>query len=115
MLKKLDLFVNLFGDLKIKNYLKKATKQHPEVENYGLNCDTQLWAYLNKEIIIRDIAYKYRETLNNMYLFTGQIEKVNNDDLLTDNERLFALSKLSLLIKDKKVNKLTYLKEYTNV
>jgi hypothetical protein len=45
-------------DWKCSKYLKRCA--HPEVENYGLNCDTTLWVDFNKECLIRGITMDER-------------------------------------------------------
>lgn len=55
MLKEISKKIN---EWRCEKYLKKCT--HPEVENYGLNCDTMLWVELNKEKLTRAITMDER-------------------------------------------------------
>lgn len=91
---------------KIIKYLKKL--KHPEIENYGLNCDAQLWADFNKELRIREFMYDNRETNNHYFLLKGQPLKCNFDEEFNEFEREYAMAKLSLLVQKNIINSLTY-------
>ena len=96
----------MFENMRIEKYLKKL--RHPEVEYYGLYCDSQLWADFNKELRLREILFKHRETLNQMMMLLGKPENCNHAETYNDAERLYALAKLSLMVQQGKINKLTY-------
>lgn len=94
---------------KAENYLKNL--KHPEVENYGLNCDSQLWADFNKELRLREIMQEERETLNHLFLLQGMINKCEYSEVFNEYEYEYAYAKLSLLCEKNKINKLTYERE----
>lgn len=96
----------MFKDRKIENYLKNL--RHPEVEHYGFNCDSQLWANFNKELRLREIMLEHRATLNHMMLLLGKPENCNFKETFNEAERLYGMAKLSLLIELGKIDKLTY-------
>lgn len=94
---------------KAENYLKNL--KHPEIENYGLNCDTQLWVDFNKELRLREIMQEERETLNHLFLLQGLPQNCNFEDVYNEYEYLYGHAKLALLIEKGKINKLTYERE----
>lgn len=96
----------MFKDRKVERYLKKL--RHPEIEYYGFYCDAQLWANFNKELRLREIMNEERKVLNHMMLLLGKPENCNFAETYNDAERLYALAKLSLMIQQGKINKLTY-------
>ena len=96
----------MFKNRKVERYLK--TLRHPEIEYYGLYCDSQLWANFNKELRLREIMLEERAILNHMMLLLGQPDKCNCKETFNEAERLYAMAKLSLLIEQGKVDRLTY-------
>ena len=96
----------MFENMRIEKYLKNL--RHPEVEYYGLYCDSQLWANFNKERRLREIMNEERKVLNHMMLLLGKPENCNFAETYNDAERLYGLAKLSLLIQRGKIDKLTY-------
>lgn len=93
-------------DKKIEKYLK--TLKHPEIEFYGLNCDIQLWVKFNKELRLREIINKRRSILSNMMQLLDEPENYSHNDEYSNEERLYALAKLSLLIQQNKIDKFNY-------
>lgn len=110
MLEEIELIKQLIKTYRVKKYLKKVTKRHPEIENYGLNCDAQLWVEFNKELRVREIAKEERDILRNMFMFNGENVEFENGDFIEDEEREYALAKLSVLIEKNQVDRLTFLK-----
>jgi len=76
-----------FTDWKCEKYLKKCT--HPEVENYGLNCDTSLWVAFNKERLVRAITMDER-------IINGVPVSLEDQEPL-DCEREYAMRKIEHL------------------
>ena len=93
-------------DKKIEKYFKNL--KHPEIEFYGLNCDIQLWAKFNKELRLREIIDKRRTILSNMMQLLDEPESFSHNGIYTDEERLYALAKLGLLIQQDKIDKFNY-------
>ncbi len=103
---------------KMKQRRNEKIFSHPEVENYGLNCDYNLWIEFNKELLIRNITKMERHTIFNLNLLRQNPIDVNMDlqsfcnvDMITEIEREYALAKIATMIELGLLNKLTLLQQ----
>lgn len=92
---------------KAKEYLKNL--KHPEIENYGLNCDTQLWADFNKELRLRELMSEERAFYNQLMMFKGLPHNCNYSEEFNEFEREYGLAKLSVHCAVGNIDKITYM------
>lgn len=102
---------------KLKTRKIEKIFKHPEVENYGLNCDYDLWAEFNREMLVRNITKMERQTLYNMNMLSG-VSMANiplldycNVDMITDFERMYANARIITMIELGLINKYTFLNQ----
>ena len=81
---------------------------HPEVENYGLNCDYNLWKEFNKEVLSRSLITIERAIFSQLKVAAG-FPPIEYPETFTEVERNYAECKLNILIKSGILNKETYL------
>lgn len=86
----------------------KKLFSHPEVENYGLNCDYKLWVEFNKEVLTRALITTERAVYSQMKVANGQ-PPIEFPPYYNDVEREYAKFKIDMLICSGVINKETYL------
>ena len=95
-----------------KPFIEESTEElverpHPEVENYGLNCDYKLWAEFNKEKLIRNWIKSSRQFAPKEHIPT---KRTPEHDYGNDMERDMAEVALEELVDFGYLNPITYIK-----
>jgi hypothetical protein len=94
MFKKIKEFMKNKKDLE---YIKNISINHPEIENYGLNCDTKLYVEFNKEKLIRQFVGFERLIQNKMSEVCG-INVPYNESEPSEAERFYAQCKILVFV-----------------
>ena len=101
MFKKIKEFIKNKRDM---DYIKNISINHPEIENFGLNCDTKLYVEFNKEKLIRQFVGFERMIQNKMSEVSGVPASFNESEP-TEAERFYCLCKVLVLVEAGILNK----------
>jgi len=101
MFKKIREFMQ---NKKVENYLKNVSVNHPEVENFGLNCDTKMYVDFNKEKLIRQFVGFERLIQRKMFEVHGLPFEFDESEP-TEAERFYAQCKILVFVEMGLLNK----------